>query len=226
MIDVDAVLAWGIPQLRDLPWRATREPWPILVAEVMLQQTQATRVAPRWESFLDRFPTPPGCASASLGEVLQEWHGLGYPRRARNLHLTARHIVERHAGRVPDDLASLLALPGVGPYTARAVLVFAHGQDVGVVETNIARVLARTGGQRLTPLAAQRLADSLVPTGEGLGVEPGADGPGGDVVQARAALRRVPRRRRLLVACVRPPGAGPCSRLGGRQHDAGPVRGK
>lgn len=167
MIDADALLAWGMPQLRDLPWRATRDPWAILVAEVMLQQTRAARVAPRWESFLDRFPTPAACASAALGDVLQGWHGLGYPRRGRNLHVAAGQIVERHAGRVPDELASLLALPGVGPYTAGAVLVFAHGRDVGVVETNIARVLARTGGQRLTPLAAQRLADSLVPQGEG-----------------------------------------------------------
>ncbi|MGI9053491.1 MAG: A/G-specific adenine glycosylase [Ilumatobacteraceae bacterium] len=167
MIDVPAVLAWGMPQLSDLPWRATRDPWAILVAEVMLQQTQTARVAPRWESFLARFATPAGCVAASLGDVLQEWHGLGYPRRARNLHLAAEQIVGRHGGRVPDELASLLALPGVGPYTARAVLAFAFGHDVGVVDTNIARVLARAGEMRLTPVAAQRLADSLVPRGQG-----------------------------------------------------------
>ena len=156
-------MAWGLPQLRDLPWRATRDPWSILVAEVMLQQTQAARVAPRLVRFLDRFPTPAACAAVPLADVLAQWQGLGYPRRARDLHRTAHLVVDRHAGRLPDDLASLLALPGVGPYTARAVLAFAHGCDVGVVETNIARVLARTSGRRLTARAAQELADSAVP---------------------------------------------------------------
>ncbi|MGH9270314.1 MAG: A/G-specific adenine glycosylase, partial [Ilumatobacteraceae bacterium] len=167
VIDPDVVMAWGRPQLRDLPWRATRDPWSILVAEVMLQQTQAARAASRWSAFLDRFPTPAACAAAPLAAVLGEWQGLGYPRRARDLHRTAHLVVSEYAGRLPDDLASLLALPGVGPYTARAVLAFAHGRDVGVVETNIARVLARTSGRRLTPKAAQELADGYVPQGEG-----------------------------------------------------------
>lgn len=160
-------MSWGLPQLRDLPWRATRDPWSILVAEVMLQQTQAARVAPRWSAFLDRYPTPAACAADPLADVLGEWQGLGYPRRARDVHRTAHLVVDRHAGRLPDDLASLLALPGVGPYTARAVLAFAHGRDVGVVETNTARVLARTSGRRLTARAAQELADAAVPRGEG-----------------------------------------------------------
>jgi A/G-specific adenine glycosylase len=167
MIDPGVVLAWGMPRLRDLPWRTTRDPWAILVAEVMLQQTQASRVAPRWRHFLERFASPASCAAAPLGDVLREWHGLGYPRRARNLHHAAGIIVERHDGALPDDLPRLLALPGIGPYTARAVLAFAHGQDVGVVETNIGRVLARTAGRRLTPKGAQRLADAVVPRGEG-----------------------------------------------------------
>ena len=163
VIDAGAVMAWGLPLLRDLPWRATRDPWSILVAEVMLQQTQAARVAPRWTRFLERYPTPGACAAAPLADVLGEWQGLGYPRRARDLHRTARLVVEGHGGRLPDDLTALLALPGVGPYTARAVLAFAHGRDVGVVETNIARVLARTSGRRLTATAAQQLADAAVP---------------------------------------------------------------
>ena len=167
MIDVGAVLAWGVPRLRDLPWRATRDPWSILVAEIMLQQTQTRRVIPKWEAFLARYPTATVCASASLGDVLRDWHGLGYPRRARNLHEAAVAMVERHGGRVPDDLSALLALPGVGPYTARAVLAFAFERDVAVVETNIARVLARAAGRRLTARSVQAAADALVPRGDG-----------------------------------------------------------
>ncbi len=167
MIDAGAVLAWGAPDLRDLPWRRDRDPWRILVAEVMLQQTQAERVIPKWEAFLDAFPTAAHCAQASLGDVLRLWHGLGYPRRARNLHAAATVVVRDHGGRLPDDLASLLALPGVGPYTARAVLAFAFERDVAVVDTNIARVLARTAGERLTPRQAQARADAVVPAGDG-----------------------------------------------------------
>ncbi len=167
MIDPGAVLAWGVPLLRDLPWRGERDPWTILVAEVMLQQTQAERVIPKWQAFLGVFPDPAACAGASLAEVLRLWHGLGYPRRARNLQLTAALVVERHDGALPDDLDALLALPGIGPYTARAVLTFAFEHDVAVVDTNIARVLARTAGERLTPKRAQALADEVVPDGHG-----------------------------------------------------------
>jgi A/G-specific adenine glycosylase len=167
VIDSRAVLAWGMPRLRDLPWRATREPWSILVAEVMLQQTQAERVVPKWRAFLSAYPTPRRCAAASLGDVLRLWQGLGYPRRARNLHEAAAVIVDRHGGVVPDHVDALRALPGVGAYTARAVRVFAFEHDDGVVETNIARLLARTAGGRLTASRAQSVADSLVPAGEG-----------------------------------------------------------
>ncbi len=166
-IDPGAVLAWGVPRLRDLPWRTTRDPWSILVAEVMLQQTQADRVIPKWQAFLDVYPTPRDCADAALGDVLRLWQGLGYPRRARNLHATAALVVAEHEGRLPDRLDALLALPGIGPYTARAVLAFAFERDVAVVDTNIARILARTIGERLTPKRAQLAADSLVPAGEG-----------------------------------------------------------
>ena len=167
MIDSGAVLAWGAHDLRDLPWRRERDPWRILVAEVMLQQTQANRVIPKWTAFLDAFPTPAACAEASLADVLRLWQGLGYPRRARNLHAAAATVVDRHAGRLPDDLHALSALAGIGPYTARAVLAFAFERDVAVVDTNIARILARTTGERLSAKRAQAVADELVPTGAG-----------------------------------------------------------
>ncbi len=166
-VDVGVVLAWGLPRLRDLPWRATRDPWAILVAEVMLQQTQAERVVPKWRRFLDVYPTPAECAGAALGDVLRLWQGLGYPRRARNLHDAAAAIVERHGGDVPETLADLRALPGVGPYTARAVRVFAFERDEAVVETNIARLLARLAGERLTGKRVQAMADEMVPVGGG-----------------------------------------------------------
>ena len=159
-----AVLAWGVPRLRDLPWRRTRDPWAVLVSEVMLQQTQVGRVAERWPRFLARFPTPSACATASLADVLREWQGLGYPRRARNLHAAAASIVA--AGSFPRDLAGLLALPGVGPYTARAVRAFAFEADAAVVDTNIARVYARLAGRRLTAREVQAHADAAVPVGE------------------------------------------------------------
>lgn len=161
------MLAWGVPRLRDLPWRRTRDPWLVLVSEVMLQQTQAPRVIPKWESFCAAYPSPTACAAAPLGDVLRLWQGLGYPRRARDLHRAAVSIETVHGGEVPSDLEALLALPGIGPYTARAVLAFAYERDVAVVDTNIARVLARTAGERLTATTAQRLADRHVPVGHG-----------------------------------------------------------
>ena len=203
-IDTDAVLAWGMPRLRDLPWRATRDPWPVLVAEVMLQQTQAARVIPKWDAFLDAFPTPTACAAASLGDVLRLWQGLGYPRRARNLHDAATAMVEFHGGGVPARLDDLLALPGVGRYTARAVRVFAVERDDGLVETNIARGLARAAGARLTPARAQAVADQWVPAGEGWAWNQVLIDLGASVC-------------RPAPACVDCPIAGTCSwHLGGR----------
>lgn len=166
-IDLEAVLAWGERHRRDLPWRRSRDPWRVLVSEMMLQQTQVDRVIPKWEEFVAAFPDPPTCAAASLGDVLRLWQGLGYPRRARNLHDTAALVVDRHGGRVPDDLDALVDLPGIGPYTARAVLTFAFERDVGVVDTNIARVLARIAGARMTSRIAQGRADAMVPPGQG-----------------------------------------------------------
>lgn len=160
------VLEWADSVRRDLPWRRTRDPWSILVAEVMLQQTQVDRVVPRWTEFLRRWPDVGSCAAASRAEVLAEWSGLGYPRRASNLHESARRIAEG-GGRFPDQLEDLLALPGIGPYTARAVLAFAFERDVAVVDTNVGRVLARRAGTTLRPREAQALADEWVPHGAG-----------------------------------------------------------
>ena len=161
------VLQWGETHRRELPWRRTRDPWRILVSEVMLQQTQAGRVVEPYERFLALFPNPAACAAAGPGEVIRAWHGLGYNRRGLNLHRCAVEICQHHGGRVPADLEDLLALPGVGPYTARAVLTFAYEADVGVVDTNVARLLARAvAGRPLGRTAAQRLADGFVPTGD------------------------------------------------------------
>ncbi len=139
----------------------------MLVSELMLQQTQVARVVPRFEAFLDRFPTVASCAAASPGDVVTLWAGLGYNRRAVNLHQCAVLVVDRHGGHLPHDLADLLALPGIGPYTARALLAFAWERDVGVVDTNAARVLARTEGRSLGAREVQALADGAVPVGEG-----------------------------------------------------------
>ncbi|MGA7420939.1 MAG: hypothetical protein WBW80_23350, partial [Acidimicrobiales bacterium] len=136
----DAQPGWMRPEL---PWRHTRDPWAILVSEVMAQQTQVGRVVPVFERFMGRFPTPSDCARAPLGDVLRAWAGLGYNRRSRFLRGAAQAIANDHDGRVPDTLEALLALPGVGAYTARAVMVFAFEADIGVVDTNTGRVLSR-----------------------------------------------------------------------------------
>ncbi len=163
-VDVAAVLGWGLPRLRDLPWRQTRDPWAVLVSEVMLQQTQAARVVPTWLAFMEAYPTPAACADAPLGDVLRLWQGLGYPRRARNLHSAAMAVVA--AGSFPSSLDGLLALPGVGQYTARAVMAFAFELDAAVVDTNIARVYARVAGTRLTPRQVQVAADAALTSGD------------------------------------------------------------
>ena len=160
----DAVLGWAGPRLRDLPWRRTRDPWAVLVSELMLQQTQVARVVERYGAFLARFPDPTSCAAATVGDVVREWQGLGYNRRAVSLHGAAGAVVA--AGAFPDTLDGLLALPGVGPYTARAVLAFAFEHDAAVVDTNIARVLARVAGRPLTAREAQASADAWLPAGE------------------------------------------------------------
>jgi A/G-specific adenine glycosylase len=167
----ERVLAWFAEAGRDLPWRATRDPYRVLVAEVLAQQTQAARAAEAWPRFLERFPDVRALAAAAPAEVLRAWQGLGYNRRALALRRTARAVEER--GGWPATVGELAALPGVGPYTARAVACFALGLPVAPVDTNVARVLARslTGADpsQLTPAARQRLADQATP--------PPADGP-------------------------------------------------
>lgn len=160
-----ALLAWADRERRDLPWRRTRDPWAILVSELMLQQTQVPRVVPKFAVFMARFPTPTVCAAAPRSEVVEAWAGLGYNRRAVNLHRAAAQVAELHGGAMPDQLEDLLALPGVGPYTARAVLVFAYERDIGVVDTNVARILARWSGRTMSARELQALADDLVPAG-------------------------------------------------------------
>src|SRR5215213_4591550 len=148
----EALLRWYAAEARDLPWRRTRDPYAVLVSEVMLQQTQVARVVPRYQAWLGRWPSVESLAAASPAEVIREWQGLGYNRRGLNLHRAARVVAERGW---PDDLAEL---PGVGPYTAAAVRNFALGAPVLPVDTNVRRVQERTGVS-FSPAAAQALMD-------------------------------------------------------------------
>lgn len=145
MLDLHAPLAsWYSRHARDLPWRRPDFPaWGTLVSEIMLQQTQASRVALEIDAWLCRWPDARALAAAPSADVLRAWGNLGYPRRALRLQQAARAIVERHGGQVPDDIPQLLALPGVGDYTARAVAVFHFGRRAPVVDTNVRRVVAR-----------------------------------------------------------------------------------
>jgi len=161
----DAILTWYDATGRSLPFRASRDPYAILVSEVMAQQTQIGRVAAAWQAWLERFPTVDSLASATPAEVLRAWSGLGYNRRAIQLHRAARAIVADHGGRVPDRVGVLERLPGIGPYTARAVAAIAFGQSVGAIDTNVRRVLGRTlaaDGVEMSPRALQDLADAAV----------------------------------------------------------------
>jgi A/G-specific adenine glycosylase len=145
------LLRWYDEHARDLPWRATTAtPWSVLVSEFMLQQTPVSRVLPVHEAWLARWPDPAALAAEPTGEAVRAWGRLGYPRRALRLHAAATAIVERHDGQVPDTYDELLALPGVGDYTAAAVAAFAFGQRQVVLDTNVRRVLARAiGGEEL-----------------------------------------------------------------------------
>ena len=145
MSDLHALLApWYSAHARDLPWRRPDfTAWGTLVSEIMLQQTQASRVAAEIEGWLRRWPEPADLAAAPTSEVLRMWGNLGYPRRALRLQQSAQAIVDRHGGVVPSDIDELLALPGIGDYTARAVAVFHFGQRAPVVDTNVRRVIAR-----------------------------------------------------------------------------------
>jgi A/G-specific adenine glycosylase len=139
-----AVLAWYDDGGRALAFRTTRDPYGILVSEVMAQQTQVSRVVEAWPRFLERFPTVDALAAATPAEVVRAWQGMGYDRRALNLRRAALVIRDEHGGRVPDDVEALDRLPGIGPYTARAVAAIAFGRAVGAVDTNVRRVLTRS----------------------------------------------------------------------------------
>jgi A/G-specific adenine glycosylase len=155
---------------RQLPWIGDERPWAVLVSEVMLQQTQTSRVIEPWRRFLKRFPTPSACAEASLAEVLALWQGLGYPGRAKALHDAATMVRDEFRGAVPSKVADLRRLPGVGEYTAAAVASFAFGERVAVLDTNVGRVLARAIENRpLSRPEALRGAHSLLPRDDAAG---------------------------------------------------------
>ena len=203
-MDGVALLDWSETNRRALPWRRTRDPWAILVSELMLQQTQVTRVVPKYHAFLERFPTVASCGGAPVGDVIRLWQGLGYNRRAVNLHRAAVVMGDR----VPDTLEELLALPGIGPYTARAVLAFAFERDVAVLDVNAVRSLSRLAGRRIT----QSEADALVPTGTGWAWNQAVLDLGATICTSR------PR-------CDACPVAGQCSwRATGGEDPAGPVK--
>jgi A/G-specific adenine glycosylase len=167
------LIRWYGRHGRDLPWRHTRDPYRILVSEVMLQQTQVERVMDYYEPFLRRYPTFEALAQSSEPEVREAWDGLGYYARARNLHRTARDVTYQHGGKLPDDVAAIRRLPGIGRYTAGAVLSFAYRKDAAILDTNAARVLARVfgtrGGGRSKSALQRRLwqiAEAVTPPGK------------------------------------------------------------
>ncbi len=166
------LLAWFRRNGRDLPWRRTRDPYKILVSEVMLQQTQVERVREYYERFLREYPTVQDLAAARPTRVRESWDGLGYYARARNLHAAARTIAREHGGRFPRRLEDLQALPGVGRYTAGAVVSFAYGKLAPILDTNVRRVLSRIFVRRQASSQAgeeQRLwalAEAVIPAGQ------------------------------------------------------------
>ena len=169
------LLGWFSANARDLPWRRTRDPYAILVSEVMLQQTQVDRVIPYYERWLERFPNVTALAEAATADVITAWAGLGYNRRAVNLQRTARFVVEECDGIFPSDVERLLTLPGIGPYTAGAIAAFAFEQDAAFIDTNMRRVLHRVtfGPDVPDQLRHDRevipVARQLVPPGQGWG---------------------------------------------------------
>ena len=167
------LLAWYGRHGRDLPWRRTRAPYRVLVSEIMLQQTQVERVVPKYRQFLRRFPSLAALAAADVEEVKKLWYPLGYNIRPVRLHAIARETLASYGGRLPDEALTLRALPGIGRYTAGALLSFAFGRDVAVLDTNVRRVLSRVflGPRRTARLRGENalweLAESLVPAGRG-----------------------------------------------------------
>jgi A/G-specific adenine glycosylase len=163
-----AILDWYREAGRELAFRATADPYAVLVSEVMAQQTQISRVADAWVAFMTAFPTVRALADAQPADVLRAWRGMGYNRRALNLWRAARVVVDEHGSELPRDVAALERLPGIGPYTARAVAAIAFGLPVGAVDTNVRRVLGRTLAGSRDGIAAKELqavADASVPAG-------------------------------------------------------------
>lgn len=160
-VDATELLEWYGRAQRDLPWRRPGvTPWQILVSEFMLQQTPVARVEPIWRDWIDRWPTPSATAAANTADVLRAWGKLGYPRRAKRLHECAKAIADVFGDAVPEDVETLLTLPGVGAYTARAVACFAYGKLVPVVDTNVRRVVARAvHGRADSPASVRDLDD-------------------------------------------------------------------
>lgn len=169
------------------------------MSELMLQQTGVARVLPRYAAFLDRFPTPASCAAATVGDVVSLWQGLGYNRRAVNLHRCATTVVEEHDGTLPRSVPGLLALPGIGPYTARAVLAFAHEEPVGVLDVNVTRTLSRLLGHPVTQDEADTLAGAA------------ADGPFDAWTWNQAVMELGARVCRPRPACTDCPAAPRCA---------------
>ena len=164
------LLRWYARHRRDLPWRRTRDPYLVLVSEIMLQQTQVERVIPKYHEFLARYPTLDALAAADVAEVRRTWYPLGYNIRPVRLHGIAREAVARYGGRLPEEDAALQALKGVGRYTAGAVRSFAYGQRAPILDTNVRRVLCRvfhgTDGRRVATRAMWDLAARLLPRHE------------------------------------------------------------
>lgn len=195
------LLAWYDEEARQLPWRRTDDPYAVLVSEFMLQQTQAARVVGPYRRFLESFPSVRHLAAAGPGAVIDHWRGLGYNRRAVALHRSAEAIVARHGGQVPRDRAQLEALPGVGAYTARAVLAFAFDEPSAPVDVNIARVLTRAVvGSALSRAATQTVADRQVAPPRPAASRPGA---WSQALMDLGATRCVARRPRCATCPVR-----------------------
>jgi A/G-specific adenine glycosylase len=172
-ITVDKLLDWYARFGRThLPWRRTRDPYAIVVAEFMLQQTQVDRVLPLYQAFLERFPTLAALAASDAGDVMRAWRGLGYNSRAQRLRKLAQAVVTQHAGKLPRERYALLELPGVGPYTASAVRAFAFDESDAALDTNIRRVVHRLHfGLELPPRTSERELDTVatasIPAGRG-----------------------------------------------------------
>lgn len=205
--------AWYAQHRRDLPWRRTGDPWAILLSEVLLQQTRVETGIPAFERLLRQFPHPAAMAAATEAEVLQAWSGLGYYRRARNLHATAKALVEHHGGEVPRDPAALAALPGIGPYTAAAVRAFAFDAPAAPLDANVLRVMARLTAEAAdiaSPAARARLAEAVLAV-----VRHGRPSELGQALMELGALVCLPAPR-----CGACPLAGDCrARAGGLERD-------